>query len=125
MKYVLDSSVAFKWLVPELDTDKALRLLDDYQKAIQKVTSGEFAREVSSYDGTLMPGLVEPMALCASARSTQAVFTASPPKPSGIPRAVLKKRIRLGADFQKLQISHSAAPTKMVTIIAVAICQKG
>lgn len=34
MKYVLDSSVAFKWLVPELNTDKALRLLDDYQKAI-------------------------------------------------------------------------------------------
>src|SRR5438094_10542672 len=34
MKYVLDSSVAFKWLVPEVDTDKALRLLNDYQKAI-------------------------------------------------------------------------------------------
>ena len=34
MKYILDSSVAFKWLVPELYTDKALRLLDDYQKAI-------------------------------------------------------------------------------------------
>jgi len=34
MKYVLDSSVAFKWLVPEVDTDTALRLLDDYQQAI-------------------------------------------------------------------------------------------
>jgi len=29
MKYVLDSSVAFKWLVPELNTDKALRLLGE------------------------------------------------------------------------------------------------
>lgn len=39
MKYVLDSSVAFKWLVPELNTDKALRLLDDYQKAIHDLLS--------------------------------------------------------------------------------------
>lgn len=30
MKYVLDSSVAFKWLVPEMDTDKAIRLRTDY-----------------------------------------------------------------------------------------------
>jgi predicted nucleic acid-binding protein len=29
MKYVLDSSVAFKWVIPEIDTDKALRLRDD------------------------------------------------------------------------------------------------
>ena len=39
MKYVLDSSVAFKWLVPELNTNKALRLLDDYQKAIHDLLS--------------------------------------------------------------------------------------
>jgi predicted nucleic acid-binding protein len=39
MKYVLDSSVAFKWLVPEADTDKALRLLDDYQKGIHDLLS--------------------------------------------------------------------------------------
>ena len=30
MKYVLDASVAFKWLVPELDTPKALRLRDEF-----------------------------------------------------------------------------------------------
>jgi len=29
MRYVLDSSVAFKWEVPELDDDKAVRLRDD------------------------------------------------------------------------------------------------
>lgn len=34
MKYVLDSSVAFKWLVPEADTAKALRLLDDSDNGI-------------------------------------------------------------------------------------------
>jgi predicted nucleic acid-binding protein len=34
MKYVLDSSVAFKWLVLENDTAKALRLRDDFRKQI-------------------------------------------------------------------------------------------
>ncbi|HZZ80081.1 MAG TPA: type II toxin-antitoxin system VapC family toxin [Gemmataceae bacterium] len=32
MKYVLDSSVAFKWLVPEVDTDKALRIRDAFNQ---------------------------------------------------------------------------------------------
>jgi predicted nucleic acid-binding protein len=31
MKYVLDSGVAFKCLVPEVDTDKAIQLRDDYR----------------------------------------------------------------------------------------------
>ena len=31
MKYILDSNVAFKWEVPEQDTDKALRLRDAYR----------------------------------------------------------------------------------------------
>ena len=31
MKYVLDASVAFKWLVSEADSDKALRLRDDFR----------------------------------------------------------------------------------------------
>jgi predicted nucleic acid-binding protein len=34
MKYVLDSSVAFKWLVLENDTTKALRLRDDFRKQV-------------------------------------------------------------------------------------------
>jgi predicted nucleic acid-binding protein len=34
MKYVIDASVALKWLVPEVDTDRALRLLDGFQNAI-------------------------------------------------------------------------------------------
>ena len=34
MKYLLDSSVAFKWLVPENDTAKALRLRDDFRRQI-------------------------------------------------------------------------------------------
>ncbi len=31
MKYVIDCSVAFKWVVAEPDTDKAIRLRDDYR----------------------------------------------------------------------------------------------
>jgi predicted nucleic acid-binding protein len=34
MKFVLDSSVGFKWLVPELHSDKALRLRDDYRSGL-------------------------------------------------------------------------------------------
>src|SRR5581483_1428154 len=34
MKYVLDSSVAFKWVVPEVHTDKAVRLRDDFRNAV-------------------------------------------------------------------------------------------
>jgi predicted nucleic acid-binding protein len=37
MKYILDSSVAFKWLVPEADTDKALKLRDDYRRAAHEL----------------------------------------------------------------------------------------
>lgn len=37
MKYVLDSSVAFKWAVQEVDTDKALRLRDDYRNALHEL----------------------------------------------------------------------------------------
>jgi predicted nucleic acid-binding protein len=37
MKYVFDSSVAFKWLVPEADTAKALSLRDDFRKAVHEL----------------------------------------------------------------------------------------
>jgi len=34
MRYVLDSSVGFKWLVPEKDTAKALQLRNEYRVGI-------------------------------------------------------------------------------------------
>jgi predicted nucleic acid-binding protein len=37
MKYVLDSSVAFKWVIPETDSDRALRLRDDFLNAIHEL----------------------------------------------------------------------------------------
>ena len=37
MRYVLDSSVAFKWLVPEADTPKAVQLRDDFLNGIHEL----------------------------------------------------------------------------------------
>jgi len=34
MKYVLDSSVAIKWVLPEVDFDKAILLLQEYQSGL-------------------------------------------------------------------------------------------
>jgi predicted nucleic acid-binding protein len=42
MKYVLDSSVAFKWEVPELDTDIALRLRDEYRAGGHELIAPDF-----------------------------------------------------------------------------------
>jgi predicted nucleic acid-binding protein len=36
MKYVLDASVAFKWEILEVDTDKARRLRDDWRLGIHE-----------------------------------------------------------------------------------------
>jgi len=37
MKYVLDASVAFKWVVPEPDSDKANLLRDDFRNGIHEL----------------------------------------------------------------------------------------
>lgn len=37
MNYVIDSSVGMKWVIPEIDSDKALRLLTDYTAAIHQL----------------------------------------------------------------------------------------
>ncbi len=37
MKYVIDSSVAFKWVVPEIDSDKADRLLVAFRNAVHEL----------------------------------------------------------------------------------------
>ena len=37
MKYVLNSSVAFKWVVPEVDSDKALRLRDGFRNGLHEL----------------------------------------------------------------------------------------
>lgn len=39
MKYVLDSSVAIKWRLPEIHSDKAQLLKDAYQQAIHELVA--------------------------------------------------------------------------------------
>ena len=34
MKYVVDSSVAFKWMVPESDTPRAVQLRDEFRAVV-------------------------------------------------------------------------------------------
>ena len=37
MKYVLNSSVGCKWVVPEIHSDKALRLRDDFRNGVHEL----------------------------------------------------------------------------------------
>jgi predicted nucleic acid-binding protein len=39
MKYVLDSNIALKWVLPEPDSPKARQLRDDFQKAVHELVS--------------------------------------------------------------------------------------
>ena len=39
MKYVLDSSVAAKWVLKEMDSDKADALREDFRKAVHELVS--------------------------------------------------------------------------------------
>ena len=42
MRRVLDSSVAFKWVVAEVDTDKALRLREDFRNGAVELLAPDF-----------------------------------------------------------------------------------
>lgn len=42
MKYVIDSSVAFKWSVKEVDSDKADAILNDYLASIHELHAPDF-----------------------------------------------------------------------------------
>jgi predicted nucleic acid-binding protein len=49
MKYVLDSSVALKWVLPEADSGIALRLLDETNKAIHELIAPDiFSPEIAN-----------------------------------------------------------------------------
>ena len=47
MTYVLDSSVAFKWVVPEVDSDKALIIRDQYLAGAHELLAPDFFQHVS------------------------------------------------------------------------------
>jgi len=49
MKYVIDSSVAFKWVVAELHSDKAIRLREDYRNGVHLLLAPDiFPAEVAN-----------------------------------------------------------------------------
>lgn len=49
MKYVLDSSVALKWVLAEADSAKAIRLRDDYEKSLHELLAPDiFGLEVAN-----------------------------------------------------------------------------
>lgn len=49
MKYILDSSVALKWVLLEADSAKAIRLRDEYNKGIQELHAPDiFLAEIAN-----------------------------------------------------------------------------
>jgi predicted nucleic acid-binding protein len=49
MKYVIDTSVAFKWAIAETDSDKAISLRDDFQNGIHQLLAPDlFPTEIAN-----------------------------------------------------------------------------
>ena len=49
MKYVLDSSVALKWVLPEADSAKAIRLRDESRNGIHELLAPDiFPSEIAN-----------------------------------------------------------------------------
>jgi predicted nucleic acid-binding protein len=49
MKYVLDSSVALKWVLPEADSARAIRLRDEYKNGIHELLAPDiFTPEIAN-----------------------------------------------------------------------------
>ena len=43
MKFVIDSSVVVKWAIPEVDSDKAVRVRDEFVRQIHELIAPDFA----------------------------------------------------------------------------------
>jgi predicted nucleic acid-binding protein len=84
MKYILDASVAFKWVVPELHSDKALRLLANSVSRTDELLAADiFPGEVghaltrAERQGRITPG--EALQLWADVMTTCPVLLPSLP----------------------------------------------
>jgi hypothetical protein len=54
MRYVLDTSVAFKWVVAEPDADKAIRLREDFRNGIHELLAPDiFPAEMANQSPVL------------------------------------------------------------------------
>jgi predicted nucleic acid-binding protein len=63
MNFVIDSSIALKWVIPEIDSDRALRLLVGYANAVHQLIAPdlftvEIANALASAEkaGRIRPG---------------------------------------------------------------------
>lgn len=81
MKYVVDSSVAFKWVVPEQWSDKANLLRDDFRNAIHELLA------VDIFPAEIAIGLTraerQGRIAIPQARILWADVMTTPPAPSG------------------------------------------
>jgi predicted nucleic acid-binding protein len=99
MRCVLDSSVAFKWVVLEADSDKARRLRDDFQHALHEllapdVFTAELAHALTRAErqGRLTAG--EALALWADVMTTPPQLL---PSATLTPRAIeFSSKMRVG-----------------------------
>jgi len=79
MRIVLDSSVAVKWELPEADSDKAIRLRDDFTNGVHEFLSVDIFKVEAAHaltraerQGRIRPG--EAKKLLASIRTTAPQF---------------------------------------------------
>ena len=99
MKYIVDSSLAFKWLVPEIDTDKAIRVRDDYRHGIHQLLAPdifptELAHALTRAERTGRIAFHESLQLLADALKLLPVLRDSLPV---LPRAVeISSQTRVG-----------------------------
>ncbi len=99
MNYVIDSSVAFKWVVPEIDSDKAKQLRDDYRNGVHRLLAMDiFPAEIAhgltraERQGRIVVGQAQ--VLWADVITTLPVFS---PSISHTPRAIeISSAMRIG-----------------------------
>ena len=98
MKYVIDSGVAVKLLIPEIDSDKAIRLFDEFRKGIHQLISPDLiptevcnALMMAERRVRIPAGMADPL--------FQEVLKVCPDLRQAIP--LLPRALQLGQQFQK------------------------
>jgi predicted nucleic acid-binding protein len=99
MKYVIDSSVAFKWVVPELHSDKAQLLRNDFKSGMHELLApdvfvAELAHALTRAERQQRITIGQSLALWSDVQSTPPRFTHTQLL---LPRAiVLSSSLRIG-----------------------------
>lgn len=99
MKYVLDSNVALKWVLPELGSSKAIRIRDEFRQGLHELSSPDiFAVEIAhSLARAERRGIIQPS---EGAMKMADIFTFMPalfPHLPLLPRAfALSSHARIG-----------------------------